>query len=89
MASPDISLSKAVEPSLDRFERLSPLDQIVLAAKVNDVLLAAQSRVAGIRRGAIRTMRASGYTLSEIAKQTGMTPQRVHQLEIGHDRRDK
>jgi len=89
MASPDISLSKAVGPSLDRFARLSPLDQIVTAAKVNEVLLDAQSRVAGIRRGAIRTMRSNGYTLNEIAQQTGMTPQRVHQLEIGHDRRDK
>lgn len=89
MASPDISLSKAIEPSLDRFSRMNPLDAIVSATKINEVLLDAQGRVAGIRRSAIRTLRSNGYTLNEIAQQTGMTPQRVHQLEIGHDRRDK
>ena len=72
-----------------RFERQKSLDQIVLAAELNEVLIDAQSQVASIRRGAIRSLRADGYTLSEIAREVGMTPQRVHQLGIGHDRRDK
>lgn len=89
MATPDIALQKAVQPSLGRFSRLSPLDQVTLANQMNDVLLQAQASVAASRRGAIRTLRSSGYTLGQIAELTGMSPQRVHQLEIGHDRRDK
>lgn len=83
------SLRSAIQPTMVRLERQKSLDQIVLASELNEVLLDAQSQVASIRRGAIRSLRADGYTLSEIAREVGMTPQRVHQLEIGQDRRDK
>ena len=72
-----------------RYDRLKSLDQVTMAAQLIEVLLDAQSQVASIRRGAIRALRADGYTLTEIGGLCGMTPQRVHQLEIGVDRRDK
>jgi DNA-directed RNA polymerase sigma subunit (sigma70/sigma32) len=89
MASPVSALTKAIQHPLGRFSRLNPLQQVTVASEMNEALLDAQATVAALRRGAIRTLRSNGYTLNEIAQQTGMTPQRVHQLEIGHDRRDK
>jgi len=89
MASLHLSLETSIAATMERYGRLKSLDQITIATQLNEVLLDAQSQVASIRRGAIRTLRADGYTLSEIAGQCGMTPQRVHQLEIGVDRRDK
>ncbi|MGA0710160.1 MAG: hypothetical protein ACO3O7_05680 [Ilumatobacteraceae bacterium] len=89
MSFPPSLLSAALSEPIKRFAALDPMEQIIVATRMNEVLLEGQASVAGIRRSAIRSLRASGYTLAEIAKRTGMTPQRVHQLEIGQDRRDK
>lgn len=84
-----VALRKGVDRPLDRLRGLPFLEAILLAPDVNQVLLDAQAEVAAIRRHAIRELRASGYTLQELADKLGMSPQRVHQLEIGVDRRDR
>lgn len=84
-----VALRKAAERPLERLRGLPALSGIVVAAEVNQVLLDLQAEVASIRRQAIRDLRASGHTLGEIGTMLGMTPQRVHQLEIGYDRRDR
>lgn len=87
--SAPVALQKAIVAPLERLRGLPPIQAILTATDVNQVLLDAQAEVASIRRQAIRNLRASGWTLAEIGDQLGMSPQRVHQLEIGYDRRDK
>jgi hypothetical protein len=74
---------------LDRYESVDAETRFADGAELNTVLLDAQSRVAAIRRAAVRELRSEGWTLQSIAELTGTTPQRVHQISIGFGRAEK
>lgn len=76
-------VSAALAPILKRIKRLPPLDQIALCQELNAALLDGQGQLAAVRRSAVRQLRADGMTLRDIAKETGMSMQRIHQLEVG------
>lgn len=77
---------KAYRTLRRRFEKLDPTDQIMEAEHMQRALLEEQNRVASIRRAAVRSLRANGWTLREIAEATGLTYQRVAQIETGKPR---
>jgi DNA-directed RNA polymerase sigma subunit (sigma70/sigma32) len=81
--------TNALEPILKALEKLDDESKIHVAAKVNDILLDAQRRVAESRRAAVRSMRAEGHTLSELGVLLGMSTARVHQIEQGYGRKEK
>jgi DNA-directed RNA polymerase sigma subunit (sigma70/sigma32) len=82
-------LATALERILARYEKRPDEERIILAAELNNVLLKAQGRVARVRRQAVRSMRASGFTLVEIADKVGLSHQRISQIESGADRKEK
>lgn len=88
LSIPD-SISKALTGPLSRLRRHKPIQAILLAPDVNQRLLDAQAEVAQIRRQAIRQLRGEGWRLKDIAEATGLSEQRIYQLEIGQDRRDR
>lgn len=66
-----------------------PVDQVIEAHKLNQALLDGQGVFAETRRRAVRTLRMQGWTLKDIALATGMSHQRVSQIEAGADRKEK
>ena len=88
LSIPD-SISKALTGPLGRLGRHKPIQAILLAPEANQRLLDAQAKVALVRRQAIRQLRADGWRLKDIAEATGLSEQRIYQLEIGQDRRDR
>ena len=82
-------LRAAAALALEKLVALDLMTQVVEASNVNDALLDLQSEVAAVRRSAVRTMRASGLKLREIAEGTWLTHQRVAQMERGADRKEK
>jgi hypothetical protein len=92
----DKDLTVAIQEWLDKWEGvrdalwdLDVIEEIVQSNQVNQFLLDMQGDVAEHRRQGVRMMRQSGWTLKAIADATGMTHQRVSQLEQGNDRKDK
>jgi DNA-directed RNA polymerase specialized sigma24 family protein len=79
----------AISNVLNELSSLSEEDQIVHSASVNTALLDAQAEVAMARRAAVRALRLQGMTLRDIATATGLTPQRVGQIEGGLGRKEK
>lgn len=89
MASiPDDIRASLVAP-LGRLARLDPFDLLTIANDANEQLLEAQADIAALRRGAVRQLRAEGWTLQQIGDQLGLKPQRIHQIESGYDRHEK
>ena len=83
-------LSDTLADILNRVElNYDPIEQVVLAAELNVSFLAAQNEVAEVRRRAVRTLRAQGWGLREIGEAAGMSHQRVSQIEMGADRKEK
>lgn len=86
-------IEDAIQVSLSRVTarlgRLDPLERIITANKAIEALRDAQGDLAGVRRAAVRQLRAEGWLLKEIAQQLGTSPQRVHQMEEGYDRHEK
>ena len=75
---------------LNRVElNFDPVEQVILAAELNTAFLAAQNEVAEARRRAVRTLRMQGWGLREIGDATNMSHQRVSQIEMGADRKEK
>jgi DNA-binding transcriptional MerR regulator len=70
-------------------ENYDPIEQINMSLELNQAMLDCQHASAGLRRQAVRRLRADGWTLKSIAEQTGMTHQRVSQIEQGVDRKEK
>lgn len=90
MKRPSELIEESTHTAIDRVRtRFDPIEQIVEGQALNEALLAAQAEVAKLRREAVRTLRMEGWKLREIAEATGMTHQRVAQLEAGMDRKDK
>lgn len=83
------SLRDALDRPLGRFFALPPSERFDAANDVLDDLRAVMAEVAESRRNAVRELRLTGFTLKEIADMHGTTPQRVHQLETGYNRREK
>jgi len=81
-----IDLDEAIDALRDSYD---PVEQINLGMDLNKQLLDAQGRVAEVRRMAVRQLRMEGWTLREIGEQTGLSTQRVSQIEAGADRREK
>jgi DNA-directed RNA polymerase sigma subunit (sigma70/sigma32) len=83
-------LADTIADILNQIElNFDPVEQVNLAPDMNEVLLDAQKEVAEMRRRAVRTLRMQGWGLKEIADQTGMSHQRVSQIELGADRKEK
>lgn len=74
---------EALVAPLGRLASLDPFELLTLGPVVNDELLRGQAEIAAMRRAAVRTLRADGWTLREIADRIGVEPQRVHQISLG------
>lgn len=72
-----------VTTEIAKLKKLDDIQIIVKAQDVANALLVAQGQVAALRRSAVRSLRAEGWTLREIAEATDLTPQRVAQIEKG------
>ena len=77
-----------IEP-LQRFSCLDAETQLIQANDYMEELKDAVKQIAGMRRGAVRTLRSDGYTLKEIAEMLGTTVQRIHQIESGYNRHEQ
>lgn len=74
---------------LGRLAGLDPFDILTKSNAVLEALHEAEAQVGAARRGAVRELRAQGFTLKQIADVVGVKPQRIHQLEEGYDRKEK
>ena len=72
-----------------RLKKLNEIQIVVKAQNVSAQLLDAMAQVAALRRSAVRSLRAQGWTFREIAEASDMTPQRVAQIEKGFSPRLK
>lgn len=79
----------AIAPLIERIKQMPALDQVQLCQELNTALLDGQAQIATVRRQAVRALRIEGFTLKEVAEATGMSLQRVHQLETGWSRPSK
>jgi DNA-directed RNA polymerase specialized sigma24 family protein len=75
--------------TLGRFFSLSAQDRLVEANDILDQLRAVMSEVSDSRRMAVRELRGEGWSLREISEIIGTTPQRIHQIELGYNRKEK
>lgn len=81
MATPNIA--KALDPTLNRLRRATPVRRVVMAQDIYAQLTDMQALIAAERRAAVRELREQGLTLSEIATQLGVSISRVKQMEDG------
>jgi DNA-binding XRE family transcriptional regulator len=84
-----VDIAAALQHIYDELASLDPLQRVEAGGVVYTELLEAQARVAGLRRAAIRELRADGWLQKEIAEALGMTAQRVAQLEQGYGRAER
>lgn len=82
-----VSASEALRPVLVSLSELDDLDVLVRAEHLQRALLEATAEIAKLRRQSVRSMRRGGYLLREIAEQSGMSTQRISQIEAGYSRR--
>lgn len=66
-----------------------PVERITRGQELLDSLLTMQADAAEVRRTAVRQLRMEGWKLREIAEATGLSHQRVSQIEVGADRKEK
>lgn len=71
------------------FFALPPEEQLVEATDIIDQLRAVMKEISDARRSAVRDLRITGYSLAEIGEMVGTTPQRIHQIETGYNRKEK
>jgi DNA-directed RNA polymerase specialized sigma24 family protein len=83
------ALNRGKGAPLPRFFALPPEERLTAANALLDELRAVMTEVATSRREAVRDLRMTGYTLKEIADMVGTTPQRIHQIESGYNRKEK
>jgi DNA-directed RNA polymerase specialized sigma24 family protein len=83
------TISEGAAPAMARFHSLSAAERLVAANSVLDELRNLMSAVADSRRVAVRELRTDGYSLKDIADMVGTTPQRIHQIESGYNRKEK
>ena len=83
-------LHDTITDILNRIELgFDPIEQVKMAHDLNQALLEVQGEVALVRRRAVRQLRMEGWGLRKIAEQTGLSHQRVSQIEMGADRKEK
>lgn len=81
-------IREALNAQMDAFEGLTPEEQLVQGPERQEELKQIVAEIAGLRRAAVRQLRATGYTLKEIGNMLGTTAQRVHQIESGYSRHE-
>lgn len=74
-------------PVFRELEAMNEVDRIVKAEAMREALMDAVAEVARHRRSAVRTLRANGWLLREIAEATEMSHQRISQIETGYSRK--
>jgi DNA-directed RNA polymerase specialized sigma24 family protein len=84
-----VTLRTAIDIEVETLRNLDPITRIGVSLVLYEDLLEAQAAVAAARRAAVRELRAEGFTLREIAEATGLTHQRVAQLQTGYGRQEK
>lgn len=76
-------VDKATRPILNTIAKQDPIEAFVLAGQLIEASRNISSRGAGLRRAAIRSLRAEGWTLRELANEFGVTSARIAQIETG------
>lgn len=80
-------IREACQPTLDSLSELDAVGRITDSEPIREALLEIVGEVARVRRTAVRELRLEGNTLRALADMTGMSPQRLHQIESGYVRK--
>lgn len=81
---PRPNLVSACAPTVDRLRRQTAVKRIKMAYDLTNQITEIQSEISAVRRGAVRELRAEGWTLQAIADQAGVSVSRVKQIEQGY-----
>lgn len=84
-----MDLVAAVQPILNRLNRLPPEQRARQAHEMWAQVLVIQAALATSRRSGVREMRAAGLTLADIAELLGVSVTRIKQVEQGLDRAER
>lgn len=76
-------LTDDLEAAVKRLRKLPPDEAFTVGSDMHEAIIEASREIGKARRTAVRQLRAEGFTLQAIGDMTGVTANRVYQIENG------